>query len=164
MRYVLLVFSLVVSLAVPGRAASSAPVQYTVTFNKPVQVIGLDGVIQIFKINGAIGGVPITGEYAGDDWRVGPKVSPLTTIASGKLSCLGYQCTFTLTTLLDQPASINGPSFTMGHPVTGPVPAFASRQAWASAVAGWAADRKIDPALRDKIVSQAAGVQASGGQ
>ncbi len=164
MRYVLLVFGLVVSLAVSGLAASSAPVQYILTFNKPVQIIGLDGVIQIFRVTGAIGGVVITGEYAGDDWRVGPKVSPSTTLASGKLSCSAYQCSFTMTTLLDQSASIHGPSFTMGHPVTGSIPAFASRQAWVSAVARWAADSKIDPTLRDKIVSQAAGVQAPGGQ
>jgi hypothetical protein len=155
MRYFLLVFGLVVSLTVPGLAASSAPVQYTLTFKKPVQIIGMDGVVQISRVAGAIGGVAITGEYAGDDWRVGPKVSPSTTFASGKLSCSVYQCTFTITTLLDQPASIHSPSFTMGHPVTGPVPAFASRQAWVSAVARWA-DSHVDPSLKDKVVSQAA--------
>lgn len=162
MRHPLLVCGLVVILTVPGFAASSAPVQFTLTFNKPVQIIGMDGVVRILRVTGTIGGVEIIGEYVEDGWRVGPKVSPTTTFASGRLSCSGSRCTFTIATLLDQETSIHGGSFTVGHSIAGPIPAFATRWAWVSAVARWA-DSHVDPSLRDKIVFQA-GAEAGSGQ
>ncbi len=163
MRHFLLMWGLVVGLIVPGSGASSAPLQYTLTFNKPVQIIGPGGTARILRVTGAIGGVVVVGEYTDKAWRVGAKVDPEGTFADGNVSCSGTRCTFSITTLLDQPASVQSSSFTLGSPVTGPLPGFATRRAWVSAVAHWA-DTNVDPGLKDKIVSQAAGVQAGDGQ
>jgi hypothetical protein len=159
----LLTVELVLSLVGSGFAASSPPVRYTLTFRAPEQVIGMDGVIRILRVTGVIGGVEVIGEYTDTAWRVGPQMAPEHTLADGKLSCAKAQCIFSFTTLLDEPVSIPGPAFAAGLPVSGPLPGFATRQAWASAVSRWA-ESNIDPGLKDKIVSQAAGAQSGSGQ
>lgn len=162
MKRSLLVACLVSALAGPGGAAP-APVRYALTFNTPEQMVGMDGVIRILTVGGTVGGIDVTGEYTDADWRVGPSVAPQTTLASGKLSCAKFQCTYSITTLLDQPVSVQGASFRLGHPVTGPLPGFTSRREWVSAVSRWAGN-KVEPGVKDRIVSQAAGVQGASGQ
>ena len=162
MKHSLIIGGLVVSLAGSGVAAPGAAVQYALTFNMPEQMIGMDGVVRILTVTGKVGGIEVTGEYTDADWRVGPHVAPHSTVASGKLSCAKFQCTFSITTLLDQPVSVQGPAFRLGRPVTGPLPGFATRRAWVSAVSRWAQDN-LDPGVTDTIVSQAAGVQGGEG-
>ena len=119
----------------------------------------MDGVIRILTVAGTVGGIDATGEYTEADWRVGPGVAPQTTLASGKLSCAKFQCAYSITTLLDQPVSVQGASFRLGHPVNGPLPGFTSRREWVSAVSRWAGN-KVEPGVKDRIVSQAAGFRA----
>jgi hypothetical protein len=161
----LLIVGLVVSLVGSGFAASSTPVEYTLTFHKPDQVVGPGAmpVVQVLQVTGVIGGVAVIGEYADDAWSVGPKAAPDSTLAGGAFSCSGTHCTFSITTLLDEPAGIRGPSFQLGRAVSGPLPGFATRREWVSAVAHWA-ESHIGPGLRNTIVSQAAGVRAGNGQ
>lgn len=159
----MLALGLVMILVAPGLAVSSSPVQYTLVFNTPVQIIGPGNIARLLQVTGVIGGVAVVGEYTEDAWRVGPQVDPGGTFADGKLSCSWTKCTFSIATLLDQPASIHSPSFTIGQSVFGPLPGFATRREWVSAVAHWA-ESNVDPGLRGKIVSQAAGVHAGDGQ
>ena len=163
MKHSVMIACLVVTLAGSGGAAPGTPVQYRLMFHMPEQMIGMDGVIRILSVTGKMGGIEATGEYTDADWRVGPQAAPESTVASGKLSCVKFQCTFSITTLLDQPVSIQGPSFRLGRPVTGPLPDFTSRREWVSAVSRWAGSR-LEPGVKDTIVSQAAGVQGGSGQ
>lgn len=158
----LLIVGLVLGLVGSGFGDSRPAVGYTLTFHTPEQVIGME-VVRILRVTGVVGGVEVIGEYTEGAWRVGPKVAPDYTLADGTLSCSKAKCTFSFTALLDEPVSIPGPAFAVGRAVSGLLPGFATRRAWASAVSSWA-ESSIDPGLRDKIVSQAAGVQSGGGQ
>ncbi len=163
MQRLLLIVGLVLSLAASGAAAPGTPVQYTLTFNTPEQVIGMNGVIRILTVPGTVGGIAVTGEYTGADWRVGPLVAPEGTLASGPLSCMRSQCTFSITRLLGRPEGVPDTSVRLGRPVTASLPGFATRRAWVAAVSRWAKST-FDPGVRDKIVLQAAGVHAGDGQ
>ena len=163
MKHPLLIGAIVLSLAGSGGAAPGAPVEYALTFSMPEQMIGMDGVVRILTVTGKVGGIEVIGEYTDADWRVGAQAAPQSTVASGKLSCVKLQCTFSFTSLLDQPASVQGAPFRLGHPVTGPLPGFTTRRAWVAAVSRWAGN-KVEPGVKDAIVSQAAGVQGASGQ
>jgi len=152
-----LLIGLLLTLVMATAAAPATLVQYTLTFYKPVNVIGMDGVTAAQRVEGTIGGVVVSGEYDATDWIVGPLVSPTATLASGTLTCGAASCTLIITNLLGRETNMRGASFTFERPVSGPVSAFATRSAWVSAVARWADDQHLKPELKVQIVAQATG-------
>lgn len=157
MRRPLMLVVLLFSLVAAAAAAPGAPVQYALTFYKPVQVIGIYGPTSVTRVEGTIGGVEVYGEYDSEHWVVTPAVIPTVTFASGTLTCAASTCSFVITELLDRTMTMHAASFTYDRRISGVVPIFATKSEWVSAVTRWADDHRVKPDLKAKIVAQAAG-------